>query len=98
MALSNNYVYLGAIISTKMNNPFQKASQWIDAENAQDPTTEIDQNIAYPKELLYSKRMYEKLMDFLPEASDEVQLAAKAQHICRWKVVLNRTQWIEWAT
>jgi len=92
---------LEAIISTKMNNPFQKASQWIDAENAQDPTTEINQNIAYPKELLYSKRMYEKLMDFLPEASDEVQLAAKAQHICRWKVVresypMDRVGYLKW--
>jgi len=44
-----------------MTTPFQKASEWIDAENAQDPNFETDQNKEYPKELLYSNRMYERL-------------------------------------
>ena len=34
-------------------SPFQNASAWIDAENAQDPNTEIDQSQSHPKELLY---------------------------------------------
>ena len=91
-----------SIISTKkMNTPFQKASEWIDAENAQDPNIETDQNIEYPKELLYSNRMYEKLMQFEPEASEEVQIAAKAQHICRWKVAresypMDRVGYLKW--
>jgi hypothetical protein len=51
-----------------MSTPFQKASEWIDAENAQDPNTETHQNKEYPKELLYSSRMYEKLMHFCPES------------------------------
>jgi hypothetical protein len=66
--------------------PFQKASEWIDAENAQDPNQEVFQNVTYPKELLYSNRMYQKLMDFYPKASAEIQIASKAQHICRWKI------------
>nr|MBP6759706.1 DUF4202 family protein [Flavobacterium sp.] len=66
--------------------PFQNASAWIDAENAQDPNSEIFQSETFPKELLYSNRMYEKLMDFHPNASEAVQIAAKAQHICRWKM------------
>ena len=41
--------------------PFQKASTWIDAENAQDPNSEIYQSKTYPKELLYSNRMYERI-------------------------------------
>jgi|GEM_PF-6646691 len=32
-----------------MTTPFQKASEWIDAENAQDPNIEIDQNTEYPR-------------------------------------------------
>lgn len=84
-----------------MITPFQKASQWIDAENAQDPNIEIDQNIEYPKELLYSNRMYKKLMQFSPEASEEVQIAAKAQHISRWKVAresypMDRIGYLKW--
>ena len=66
--------------------PFQNASAWIDAENAQDPNSEIYQSNNYPKELLYSNRMYERLMDFYPNASEAVQIASKAQHICRWKM------------
>jgi hypothetical protein len=84
-----------------MTTPFQKASEWIDAENAQDPNTEIDQNNEYPKELLYSNRMYTRLMQFEPEASEEVQIASKAQHICRWKVAresysMDRVGYLRW--
>lgn len=81
--------------------PFQNASVWIDAENAQDPNSEIYQSKSYPKELLYSNRMYERLMDFYPNASEEVQIASKAQHICRWKMPresypMDRVGYLKW--
>ena len=81
--------------------PFQNASAWIDAENAQDPNSEIYQSNSYPKELLYSNRMYERLMDFYPKASEEVQIASKAQHICRWKMPresypMDRVGYLKW--
>ncbi|MFT6742917.1 MAG: hypothetical protein ACJAVF_004439 [Paraglaciecola sp.] len=80
---------------------FQKASTWIDAENAQDPNQEIVQSKTYPKELLYSNRMYERLMDFHPDASEALQIAAKAQHICRWKMPresfpMDRLGYLKW--
>lgn len=80
---------------------FQKAIEWIDAENAQDPNIEIHESISFPKELLYSNRMYEKLMVFFPNASEEVQIAAKAQHICRWKIAresypMDRVGYLKW--
>lgn len=81
--------------------PFQNASAWIDAENAQDPNSEIYQSNNYPKELLYSSRMYDRLMDFYPNASEEVQIASKAQHICRWKMPresypMDRVGYLKW--
>lgn len=81
--------------------PFQNASAWIDAANAQDPNSEIYQSKSYPKELLYSNRMYDRLMDFHPNASEEVQIASKAQHICRWKVAresypMDRVGYLKW--
>ena len=81
--------------------PFQNASIWIDAENAQDPNSEISQSKTYPKELLYSNRMYERLMDFYPNASEAIQIASKAQHICRWKVAretypMDRVGYLKW--
>lgn len=80
---------------------FQNACQWIDAENAQDPNIEIHESISFPKELLYSNRMFEKLMDFYPSASEEVQIACKAQHICRWKIArdtypMDRVGYLKW--
>ena len=81
--------------------PFQNASTWIDAENAKDPNQEIYQCNTYPKELLYSNRMYERLMSFYPNASEEIQIAAKAQHICRWKMPresfpMDRVGYLKW--
>ena len=80
---------------------FYNASNLIDAENAQDPNTEVYQATSYPKELLYSNRMYEKLMEFEPNASEEVQIASKAQHICRWKIgrdsyPMDRVGYLKW--
>ena len=80
---------------------FQNASLWIDAENAQDPNSETYQSKTYPKELLYSNRMYERLMNFHPNASEAVQIASKAQHICRWKVAresypMDRVGYLKW--
>ena len=52
----------------------------IDAANRQDPNLEHGE----PKELLYSRRMSETLAEFAPQASANLQLAARAQHIERW--------------
>ena len=84
-----------------MSLQFQNASARIDAENAQDPNSEIFQSKSYPKELLYSNRMYERLLDFQPNASKEVKIAAKAQHICRWKMPresypMDRVGYLKW--
>ncbi|PVX44601.1 uncharacterized protein DUF4202 [Flavobacterium sp. 103] len=81
--------------------PFLNASAWIDAENEADPNNEIYQDVTYPKELLYSDRMYERLMSFEPKASEAVQIAAKAQHICRWKIAresypMDRVGYLKW--
>lgn len=58
------------------------AFEQIDNANKQDPN--LDQGI--PKELLYSQRMSEELMAFNPAASENLQLAARAQHIERWAI------------
>ena len=57
----------------------------IDALNGQDPRMALDeggQEVA--KELLYGLRMSARLAAFEPEASAELQMACRAQHISRW--------------
>lgn len=58
----------------------------IDECNAKDPNIESYSNTPYPKELLYGQRMSERLSTFYPEASEELQIAIRAQHICRWMI------------
>jgi hypothetical protein len=80
---------------------FQKAIQRIDQKNAEDPNLEKANGKEFPKELLYSERMTDKLLDFHPQASQELQIAVRAQHICRWKVPrdtypMNRVGYLKW--
>ncbi len=63
---------------------FQNALALFDAANAQDPHSEIHNGQPVPKELLYAQRMTERLLAFAPQASQHLQLAARAQHIERW--------------
>lgn len=68
---------------------FETAIALIDKKNAQDPNTYQVAGIEYPKELLYSQRMTRKLLQFNPNASKALQIAARAQHIGRWQIARN---------
>lgn len=70
-------------------NQLQQTLAAFDATNAQDPNTEIVNGTPIAKELIYSQRMTAHLHQFLPNPSVELQLAARSQHICRWKIPRN---------
>lgn len=53
----------------------------IDAANAADPGREAD---GAPAALLYGRRMSEELARLCPEASEELRIAVRGQHIERW--------------
>jgi hypothetical protein len=57
-----------------------------DTANCEDPNHELVDGQPQPKELLYAQRMTHQLNEFCAAASTVVQLAARAQHICRWKI------------
>lgn len=82
---------------------FDRLIERIDAANAEDPHTEEYNGASYPKELLYARRMTDRLKAFAPEASEELQIAARAQHICRWTIPrseypMTRTGYKQWRT
>ncbi len=64
----------------------QAAFERIDEANAQDPNLERLDGQEVPKELLYGCRMSAMLETFAPDASPAVRLAARAQHLQRWKL------------
>ena len=64
----------------------QKVLAAIDASNAGDPTTERDGAEDHPAVLLYGRRMSAELDRVSPGASELLQIAARGQHIERWKM------------
>ncbi|KIC13667.1 DUF4202 domain-containing protein [Leisingera sp. ANG-Vp] len=54
----------------------------IDTANTQDPTLEDGQ----PAALLYGQRMSAEQARLFPDASDALQIAARGQHVERWKL------------
>lgn len=62
------------------------AFERFDRANAQDPNRLVVDGVAQPKELVYAKRMTDRLERFAPDASEPIRLAARCQHIRRWTI------------
>ena len=80
---------------------FETSIALIDKKNSEDINTYPVGGLDYPKELLYSQRMSRKLLQFKPDASKALQIAARAQHICRWKIArdeypMDRIGYLKW--
>lgn len=65
---------------------FATAIAAIDAVNAEDPSRERHDGHEHPSALLYGRRMSAWLVRLVPDASEILRLAARAQHIGRWKI------------
>jgi len=65
---------------------FDRAIARFDAANAGDPNRELVGGRERPKELLYAERLTAMLERFVPEASEALRLAARCQHLQRWKI------------
>jgi hypothetical protein len=74
-----------------------------DAANAEDPHRESAAGHERPKELLYAQRLTAMLGRFAPEASEALRLAARCQHLQRWKIPradypMTRAGYYQWRT
>lgn len=84
-----------------MSEKLLAAFKAFDEYNARDPHQEFVDGKPVPKELLYGQRMSAKLMDYKPQASEALQLAARCQHIGRWEIPRNtfpmdRKGYLQW--
>jgi hypothetical protein len=61
---------------------FEAALRRFDEENSRDPNRENGE----PCELLYAQRLTGWVLRLRPDASEELRLAARCQHICRWEI------------
>lgn len=81
----------------KLNTVFEE----IDRLNQQDPNKVEWQGQSVAKEWLYGLRMSEALHAYQPEANEALQIAARAQHIGRWKIPrseypMDRMGYLQW--
>lgn len=89
---------------SQQDQAYEKAVALIDAANSADPNQETDTNgKAWPKELLYSRRMSDMQQRYAPDADDVMKLAIRAQHIQRWKSARSdypegRQGYLKWRT
>ena len=72
-----------------MNERLAAVAAAIDKANAEDPTLENDGAERRPAALLYGERMSAELDRICPQASELLQIAARGQHIERWKMPRN---------
>jgi len=80
--------------------PLQSVLAAIDAANAADPTLEPD---GRPAALVYGERMSEELARRVPDASEHLRIAARGQHVERWKIARDsypegRAGYLAWRT
>lgn len=65
---------------------FTQAIDAFDFANSKDPNFIEINGFEKPYELIYANWLYEWVMKLNPNASEELQLAAKCQHIKRWEI------------
>ena len=65
---------------------FTEAIWHFDAANAEDPNWEMVDGRERPKALVYAQRLTAMLVRFAPDASEALHLAARCQHLQRWKI------------
>ena len=72
-----------------------------DEENSRDPNSERTDGVDRPRELIYAQWLTDWVLKLCPEASEELRLAARCQHLCRWLVPresypMTRVGYLQW--
>jgi hypothetical protein len=89
------------IFQPREPDKFEAALRRFDAENSRDPNRENSGGVSQPRELLYAQRLTGRVLRLCPDASEELRLAARCQHICRWEIPRNsypmtRAGYLKW--
>ena len=80
---------------------FQAALRRFDEENSRDPNVEIVNGMPCPRELIYAEWLTGWVLKVCPDASEELRLAARSQHLCRWMIrrdsyPMTRAGYLKW--
>jgi len=80
---------------------FKAAIRRFDEENGRDPNQVTVDGVSQPRELVYAKWLTDWVLKLAPGASEELRLAARCQHLCRWTVPrqsypMTRIGYLQW--
>jgi len=80
---------------------FEAALRRFDEENSRDPNFETVNGERRPRELVHAQWLTEWVLKLAPNASEELRLAARCQHLCRWKIPrdcypMTRAGYLKW--
>jgi hypothetical protein len=80
---------------------FDAAIRRFDDENSRDPNSETADGVRQPRELIYAQWLTAWVLKLCPNASEELRLAARCQHLCRWKIPrdsypMTRSGYLKW--
>jgi hypothetical protein len=80
---------------------FEAAIRSFDAENSRDPNTETVNGVPRQRELVYAQWLTDWVLKLKPDASEELRLAARCQHLCRWTIArgsypMTRAGYLKW--
>ena len=88
-------------MNVKKSAQFDQAIAAFDEYNSNDLNQEEFNGNSFPKELIYAQRMTKKLNDIKPDATEDLLLAARSQHIGRWEIprssyAMDRNGYLKW--
>ena len=80
---------------------FESALRRFDGENSRDPNTKVINGASQPREWLYAQQLTKWVLRLCPDASEELRLAARCQHLCRWEIPrqshpMTRAGYLQW--
>jgi hypothetical protein len=80
---------------------YEAAITRFDQENSRDTHHETADGQSHPRELLYARRLTAWVLKLCPAAAEELRLAARCQHLCRWEIPratypMTRPGYLQW--
>ncbi len=80
---------------------FEAAIRRFDEENCRDPNKAIFNGAEHPREWVYAQWLTSWVLKLRPMASEELRLAARCQHLCRWMIAresypMTRAGYLKW--
>ena len=92
---------MGETFQAADSERFKRALSRFDEENSRDPNREVVNGAEQPRELVYSQRLTDWVSRLCPDASEELHLAARCQHLRRWEVPrssypMTRAGYLQW--